>query len=108
GEGLLVLVVVAFDQIGATDDFAEPDPELGLHRRDRQVTAVARRVDAVASEPTSQAPLRRALKAVRSETVRVVGHRDGEARSAPGLLSLQQRSEDVDYRVQRPAREVRD
>jgi hypothetical protein len=48
------------------------------------------------------------LKAVRSETVRVVGHRDGEARSAAGLLSLQQRSEDVDYRVQRPAREVRD
>ena len=96
GERLLILVVVALDELGAPDQLAEAWPELRLDRRDREEAPVGRLVDPVAREPAGQRALRLAVQTVRREPVRVVCHRHDDVLAAARALALEQRGENLD------------
>ena len=80
GQRFLVLLVVTVDEVGPSDQLAEPLPELRLDGSDGEEAAVGGLVRAVAREPAGERALGLAVQAVRCESVRVVRHRDDDVR----------------------------
>src|SRR6266545_4348906 len=95
-ERLLVLVVVAFDEVRTTDQRAESPPELRLERSDREEAAVGCLVDPVAGEPAGQRALPLAEQPVRGKSMCVVRHGDGETCAMPCSLAFDQCAENLD------------
>ena len=108
-ERLLVVVELALAEIATLDELAQPPEELRFERADREVPAVGRGVEAVAREAAREHPWDRlASQPVCDEVVGAVCHRDDEAGAESGSLALEQRSEHLRHRAERPGREIRD
>lgn len=109
GQALLILGVLAVDQVGSLDELAEPAEELGLHGGHRQVPGVRRLVRPVAGDPAGEhARQGVAPEAVGHELVRAMGHRDYDPRASPGRRSRDERGQDLGHRAERTGREVGD